>query len=91
MWKEVAAFFIPDKGIEDVGENIALLKVLGGIIAGLCLFALAFAVLTGTAVQMIEVVAGIAVSNATIYVLLGAFLIWFTLTRIGVKNKDSNE
>jgi hypothetical protein len=77
-------FFVPDK-IEDVNQNVINAKLATGIIFGFFLVAIAFAILTGAAQVVVEEFGAIKVTNATIFVLLGVFFVWLTLTKVGVK------
>ncbi len=77
-------FFVPDK-IEDVNQNVINVKLATGIIFGFFLVAIAFALLTGIAQVVVEEFGAIKLTNSTIFLLLGVFFIWLTLTKIGVK------
>lgn len=80
-------FFTPNR-IDDKSENITIFKLLGGIITGLSLIAIAFATLTSFSQLIVEKFGIFEISNATIYIFIGAFFIWLTLTKIGTKKDD---
>jgi hypothetical protein len=90
MWnlvQPVIQFFVPEK-IEDGSQKTTDIKLASGITFGFFLVAIAFALLTGTGQLHIEEIGGVKVTNATIFVLLGTFFVWLTLTKVGIKHGD---
>lgn len=86
----VIQFFIPDK-IEDGSQKTTDIKLAAGIVFGFTLVAIAFAILTGSAQVVIEEFGNLKLSNSTIYVLLGVFLVWLTITKVGTKNDQQKK
>lgn len=88
MWNTIQSaiqFFVPEK-IEDASPKTTDIKLATGIIFGFLLVAIAFAMLTGAGKTFIEEIGIIKVSNATIFIALGAFFIWLTVTKVGINH-----
>lgn len=82
--------FIPPK-IEDISQKTTDIKLATGIVFGFTLVAIAFAILTGFGQVVIEEVGNLKFSNASIFVLLGVFFIWLTITKVGIKNDQQKK
>ncbi len=80
-------FFTPSR-IDDESTSITLIKLATGIVLGFSLIAIAFATLTSFSQLVFEKFGSFEISNATIYILIGVFIILFTLTKIGIKKDD---
>jgi hypothetical protein len=88
--QKVATNFVPEN-VEDTSQEITLFKLALGAATGLSLIIGAFLILGGSFQVVMEEFAGFIVSNATIMILLGASIVYFTLTRIGVKNQEDSK
>lgn len=80
-------FVIPDS-IEDKSQKTTDIKLATGIVFGFALVAIAFAIVTGNGQVIMQRFRDIEISNDVIYLLLGVFFIWFTLTKIGTKKSN---
>ncbi|MFN6517564.1 MAG: hypothetical protein RMY29_024200 [Nostoc sp. CreGUA01] len=80
-------FFTPNR-IDDETKSITLIKLATGIVAGFSLIAIAFATLTSFSQLVVEKFGVVEISNATIYIFIGVFIILLTLTKIGIKKDD---
>ncbi len=80
-------FFTPNK-IDDESKSITIFKLAAGIITGFSLIAIAFATLTSFSQLIVEKFGIVEISNTTIYIFIGVFIIWLTLTKIGTKKDD---
>ncbi len=92
MWRDIQSFInfiVPDQ-IDDVSQKVTDIKLAAGIVFGFFLVAIAYAILTGNAHLLFEEIAGFKLSNATIFIMLGCIVVWFTLTKIGVKPHNKN-
>jgi hypothetical protein len=88
MWdilQSAIQFFVPEK-IEDASQKTTDIKLAAGIVFGFFLVAIAFAMLTGVGQIVIEEFGSLKITNATIFVALGAFFVWLTLTKVGIKH-----
>lgn len=77
-------FIVPDQ-IDDVSQKVTEIKLAAGIVFGFFLVAIAYAILTGNGQLVFEEIAGFKLSNATIFIIFGCIVVWFVLTKIGVK------
>ncbi|MDZ8085963.1 MAG: hypothetical protein RMY16_10430 [Nostoc sp. DedQUE12b] len=80
-------FFIPNR-IDDESKSITIFKLALGTAVGFWLIAIAFATLTSFSQLVVEKFGSFEISNATIYIFIGVFFIWLTLTKIGTKKDD---
>jgi hypothetical protein len=87
---KIIGFVIPEK-IQDINQKVVDFKLALGAATGLSLIIGAFLILAGVFQLTMESFNGFQISNATILILLGVAVVWFTLTKIGVKPEDSNK
>ena len=90
MWHNVDSaiqFFFPDK-IEDASQKTTDIKLAIGIVVGFLLIAMAFTLLMGKGQLISEKFGKVEITNATIFVLLGVFFLWLTVTKVGIKTDD---
>lgn len=93
MWNNFQSFIqfvIPNK-IEDSSQKTTDIKLATGIVFGFTLVAMAFAILTGFGQVVIEEFGNLKFSNASIFVLLGVFFIWLTITKVGINNDQQKK
>ncbi|HEY9807904.1 MAG TPA: hypothetical protein V6D13_01060 [Halomicronema sp.] len=80
--------FISDS-IEDQNQDITLIKLLSGIIFGFLSITIAFTIATNGQ-QIMQEIFSFKFTNDVIYLLIGAFILIFTLTKIGTKKSNSD-
>jgi hypothetical protein len=93
MWNYLQSFIqvvIPNR-IEDSSQKTTDIKLATGIVFGFTLVAIAFAILTGFGQIVIEEFGNLKFSNASIFVLLGVFFIWLTITKVGINNDQQKK
>lgn len=85
--QNVFKFFIPDS-IEDNSQKTTDIKLATGIVFGFTLVGIAIAIVTGNGQVIMQRIHDNEISNDVIYLLLGVLIIWFTLTKIGIKKSN---
>jgi uncharacterized membrane protein YqjE len=84
---KIIASFVPDQ-VEDANQKTTDFKLALGGSTGLLLIVGAFLTLSGVFELVIERWNNFQISNATIMLVLGVGVVWFTLTKIGIKSED---